>query len=122
MKIHWGRILNAGLIAEIFFVTIWPFILPSDASRPVMAIFVISGSLVFMLVGALWATRILESNFILHGFLVGVVAIAYYIIRTLPSFINGEYQGNYWISALVGHPPKILGGMIGGYIASKIKK
>ena len=74
-----------------------------------------------MLVGALWVGRGIESRFILHGFLVGVVAIVYYVIRSLPDALGGEYPMNYWLAALYGHTPKLLGGIVGGYVAGRRK-
>jgi hypothetical protein len=85
------------------------------------SVVVIGGCFVFMLVGALWVGRKIEARFILHGFLVGVVAVVYYFIRSLPDVISGEYPMNYWEAAVGGHTPKLLGGIVGGYIAGKLK-
>lgn len=122
MKINWGRILNAGLVAEILLILIYQFIVQLYGRGMVAAVFVIAGCFVFMLVGALWVGRKIESRYILHGFLVGIVAVIYYVVRTLPDVVSGQYVENYWLSALAGHTPKILGGMLGGYLAGRQKK
>jgi len=84
-------------------------------------IYVAVGSFVFMLVGALWLGQKIESRFVLHGFLVGVVAIVYYVIRSLPDALSGQYPVNYLLGVLIGHPPKLLGGIVGGYLAGRRK-
>ena len=122
MKINWGRALNAGLVAEILLLLIYEFVVRLYGRGLVTSVIVIGGSFVFMLLGALWVGRKIESRFILHGFLVGVMAIAYYVIRSLPVVFDGEYPMNYWLAALYGHTPKLLGGIVGGYIAGRLRK
>jgi putative membrane protein (TIGR04086 family) len=121
MKIHWGRVLNAGLIAEILLLLIYQLIVQLFGRGTTSGLVVIVGCFVFMLVGALWVGRKIKSRFILHGFLVGVVAVVYYVIRSLPDAISGQYPMNYWEAAFWGHTPKLLGGIVGGYIAGKLK-
>jgi len=121
MEINWGRVLNAGLVIEILFIGLYQIFaaLHGEADQA-NYIFVVIGSFVFMLLGALWVARKIESRFILHGFLVGAVAVMYYVIRSLPDAISGQYQ-NYLQWAIIGHTPKLLGGIVGGYIAGKRK-
>ena len=120
MKIDWGRVLNAGLIAEILLIVVFQIIVALYSNSNAANLTMILGSFIFMLVGALWVGQKIESRFILHGFLVGIVAVVYYVIRTLPDVLSGEYA-NYWVIALWGHTPKLLGGIVGGYIAGKLK-
>ncbi|MBN2318324.1 MAG: TIGR04086 family membrane protein [Acidobacteria bacterium] len=122
MKINWGRVLNAGLVAEILLLLVYEFVVRLYGRGTASTVIVIGGCFIFMLVGALWAGRKIESRFILHGFLVGVVATAYYVIRSLPVVYDGEYPMNYWLAAVYGHTPKLLGGIVGGYIAGRLKK
>ena len=120
MKIDWGRVLNAGLIAEILLIVVFQIIVALYSNSNAANLTMILGSFIFMLVGALWVGQKIESRFILHGFLVGIVAVVYYVIRTLPDVLSGEYA-NYWVIALWGHTPKLLGGIVGGYIAGRRK-
>jgi putative membrane protein (TIGR04086 family) len=122
MKINWGRVLNAGLIAEILLIGLYQIFASLHGNfDQANYIFVVVGSFVFMLVGALWVGQKIESRFVLHGFLVGVVAIVYYVIRSLPDALSGQYPVNYWLGVLIGHPPKLLGGIVGGYLARRRK-
>jgi len=124
MKIHWSRILNAGLVAEILFVFLYEFIryfTDIETIRIFVVIYIVFGGFVVMAIATLWVARKIESHFILHGVLVGAVAIVAYILATV--FTEAfEPDTNYWFRALVGHPPKILGGMLGGYLVGRIKK
>jgi len=121
MKINWGRVVNAGLVLEILGIGVYQIFaaLHGEADQADF-IFVVVVCFVFMLVGALWVGRKIESRFILHGLLVGVVATIYYVIRSLPDVLSGQYE-NYIQWAIIGHTPKILGGIVGGYIAGKLK-
>ena len=121
MKINWGRILNAGLIAEILLLLIYQLIVQLLGRGTASNLVVLVGCFVFMLIGALWVGRKIDSRYVLHGFLVGVVAVVYYVIRSLPDVISGEYPMNYWEAAIGGHTPKLLGGIVGGYISGKLK-
>ena len=49
-----------------------------------------------------------------------VVAVVYYVIRSLPDALSGQYP-DYLRWFIIGHTPKILGGLVGGYIAGKRK-
>ena len=121
MKINWGRVVNAGLVAEILLLLVYEFVVQLYGRGTASDVVVIGGCFLFMLLGALWVGRKIESRFVLHGFLVGVVAIVYYVIRSLPVVFRGEYPMNYWLAFVYGHTPKILGGLVGGYIAGKLK-
>jgi hypothetical protein len=122
MKINWGRVVNAGLVAEILLLGVDSIFNSLRGKLDLITyVFVVIGSFVFMLVGALWVARKIESRFILHGFLVGVVAIVYYVIQSLDEVLSGQYS-NYLQWFIIGHSPKLLGGIVGGYIAGKLKK
>ena len=81
-RIQWIRVLIGGFLAE---ASVFAIVIP---------IFMISGqhalvyaaplaSLVMCFLFALWVGRRLESGFILHGMLVGVVATLLYVGLTL---------------------------------------
>jgi hypothetical protein len=123
VKINWGGILNAGLVAEILLIGVYQIFAWLHGSFDLANyIFASLGSFVFMLIATLWVSKKIESRFILHGALVGMVAVIYYVIRSLPEYFAGTYAANYWLAVVVGHPPKILGGMLGGFLALRMKK
>jgi len=71
--IHWGRILLGGLLAEVALIlAIVP--LGLRLGDNFLHYTAPPGSFVMCFLGALWVCRRIESHFILHGMLVGVVA------------------------------------------------
>jgi hypothetical protein len=120
MKIHWVRIVVAGLVAELGLLVIYDLLIRLHLDSTVARLLVvIAGSFVFVLLGALWAARKSDAYFVLQGTLVGVAAVVVYILMTLPMVLRGHYPMNYWLAALVGHPPKLLGGVAGGFLAGR---
>jgi hypothetical protein len=121
MNIHWGRIVLAGVLAEIVPLVIYNIVVrPHLGSSLARLAFVGFASFVFMVVGALWVARKIETRFVLHGTLVGVVAVVVYVLVTLPLVVRRQYPMNYWVAAFIGHPPKILGGAAGGFLAGRL--
>ena len=107
-RLHWGRILLGGLLAEgALIVAIVPLGLRLGdkflhyAAPP--------GSFLLCFLGALWACRRIESHFILHGTLVGFVAVLIYVGLTRAQPEPFAY--------IVAHALKLAGGAYGGFVA-----
>src|SRR5260370_3513259 len=77
-RIHWIRVLIAGVLAEasVFVVVIPVFKLSGQHALLFAAP---AASLVMCFLFAVWVGRRLESRFVLHGLLVGVVATLLYL-------------------------------------------
>jgi putative membrane protein (TIGR04086 family) len=105
-KLHWGRILAGGSLAEIaLIVAIVPLGLRlGDAFLHYTAG---PGSFIFCFLGAWWVCRNVESRFVLHGFLVGFVAALFYIALT-------RFQPEP-LAYIIAHVLKLAGGALGGY-------
>jgi len=108
--IHWGRILLGGLLAEAALIlAIVPLGLRFGdnflhyAAPP--------GSFLTCLLGALWVGRRIESRFILHGTLLGVVAALIYVALTRAQPEPFVY--------MVAHALKLAGGACGGFVAQR---
>lgn len=69
------------------------------------------GSFVMCFVAALWVCRRIESHFLLHGTLVGVVAALIYVALT-----HGQPEPFAYI---VAHALKLVGGACGGFAAQR---
>jgi hypothetical protein len=77
-KIHWERILLGGLLAEgalVLAIVPLGLRLGDNFLRYTAG----PGSFLMCFLGALWVCRRIESHFILHGTLVGVVAARIYV-------------------------------------------
>lgn len=106
--IHWGRILLGGLLAEVALIlAIVPLGLRLGGNF--LHYTAPPGSFVMCFLGALWVCRRIESHFILHGTLVGVVAALIYVALTRAQPEPFAY--------IVAHALKLVGGACGGFVA-----
>jgi len=115
MKIHWGRILIAGIVAEGLLAAVYLF--SAQYSILVYRITVSLGGFVLMFFAALWVARTIESRFILHGTLVGLAAIVFYVILTFYATLQGQVPIN--VEYFLAHTIKILGGAAGGFVGGR---
>jgi putative membrane protein (TIGR04086 family) len=110
MKTHWGRILAGGLFAEVaLIVAIVP--LGMRLGEAFLHYTAPPGSFVTCFLAALWVARRIESRFILHGILVGVVAALIYVALTRAQPEPGMY--------IFAHALKLGGGALGGFMAGR---
>ena len=114
-KIRWGRVILAALAAEVLVI-----LLLLAAS----AVFKVSGEVAGYYVAppasaaasflmALWVGRKLESRFVLHGVLVGVVGVVLtggFVFTAKPED-RLVYLGSFGL--------RIVGGYLGGLVAQK---
>ena len=111
-RIHWGRVWIGGFLAEVgIFAVFIPAVLlfgeePARYTVPPAAF-------VMTFLFAVWVGRGIESRFVLHGILVGVVATLLYVGLTLAQPEPLLY--------IVAHGLKILGGAAGARVAGKRK-
>lgn len=120
---RWLRAILGGFLAEVLVLVL---ILPvayavgydlssGDPSSvpPALNAAIVIASFVAPLLLTQWVARSVTSQFVLHGFLVGVTAFAIYMI---PMALSGGTQpAVYWIA----HAMKILGGLTGGMVAAR---
>ena len=108
--IHWGRILLGGLLAEVALIlAIVP--LGLHLGDNFLHYTAPPGSFITCFLGALWVCRRIESHFILHGTLVGVVAALIYLALTRAQPEPFAY--------IVAHGLKLAGGAFGGFVAQR---
>jgi hypothetical protein len=50
-----------------------------------------------MLIGGLWIAHKIESRFVLHGVLAGIVANVLFVIYLFPWILRDQLPGEYWI-------------------------
>jgi hypothetical protein len=108
IRIHWARVLIGGFLAEAsVFATVIPVFMIWGQHALLYA--APSASLVMCFLFALWVGRRLESGFVVHGMLIGLVATLLYVGLTLARPEPFAY--------VVAHALKILGGAGGGAFA-----
>lgn len=109
-RIHWGRVVIGGLLAEVVLIlAIVP--LGLRLGETFLHYAAPPGSFLTCFGAALWVTRRVQSRFILHGVLVGVVAALIYIGLTRAHPEPLVY--------VVAHGLKVLGGGCGGFVAGR---
>ena len=109
-RIYWIRILLGGLFAEVALIlAIVP--LGMRLGDSFLHYTAPPGSFLMCFLGALWAGRRIESRFILHGTLVGVVAALIYVALTRAQPEPFPY--------IVAHALKLVGGACGGFAAQR---
>jgi putative membrane protein (TIGR04086 family) len=109
-KIHWGRILLGGLSAEVaLIVAIVP--LGLRLGENFLHYAASPGSFATCFLAASWVSRRIESRFVLHGTLVGVVAALIYVALTRAHPEPFAY--------LLAHALKLAGGACGGFVAQQ---
>jgi len=118
----WGRIALGGFLVELLLMalTVPIFMWGTEAGVLFLGVF---GSLVASFLFGLWVARRAASRHVLHGVLVGVVAMLIYgvIFMVASRFAPPEQQtaSQPLLYYVVGHGFKLLGGGLGGVVAAR---
>ncbi len=110
VQMHWVRILTGGFLAELLLILIVIPISMKFGQTPLLYVAPV-GSLVTCFLFAWWVGSRIESRFILHGVLVGVVATFIYIVLTRARPEPFAY--------VIAHVLKLGGGAAGGLVAGR---
>jgi hypothetical protein len=110
VKIHWVRILIGGCLAEALLILLVIPVALKWGQHPLLYL-APAGSLVFCFLFGFWVGRGVKSQFVLHGLLVGAVAVAIYLALT-------RLQPEPW-AYIVAHGLKLVGGASGGWLAGR---
>jgi hypothetical protein len=113
-KIHWVRAIATGILAELaVFAIVFP-VLHFFGQRAFLASILIASALMPFLF-AIWLCHRVESQFVLHGALVGLVAALFYTGLALGL---GQTQPLLY---KIAHVLKVVGGACGGLVAARQK-
>jgi hypothetical protein len=109
-RLRWERVMVGGFSAELaVFAIVFP-VLHFFGQRAFLASILLA-SFAMPFIFALWVGRRVESHFILHGLLVGVVAVLVYMIVAW-----GHPQPLLY---KIAHGLKLVGGLLGGVMAAR---
>ena len=109
-RVHWGRVLWGGFLAELLvFAIVFPVLYLFGQPAFLASILIASAAMPFVF--AYWVGRRIESRFVLHGALVGLVATLIYT-----AIAWGQPQPLLY---KIAHGLKIAGGMAGGALAGR---
>ena len=111
-QLRWGRVLVGGFLAELLvFAIVFPVRYVFGQRAFLASILIASAVMPFIF--AVWVGRRVESRFVLHGALVGVVATLIYM-----GLAWGQPQPLLY---RIAHGLKVVGGMAGGVVTSRRK-
>ena len=110
--IHWIRAAIGGVLAEL---AVFAIVFPARSlfGQRAFLVSIVIASAVMPFVFALWVCRRVESRFVLHGALVGVVAALFYL-----ALAWGQPQPLLY---RIAHGLKVVGGVAGGLVAARRK-
>ena len=127
-KVHWGRIVIAGFLSEVAVLAIFFLLLISatlagvpEIARPMSTLAYMDAmlsSFVMVFLFSLWVGKRIESGFVLHGTLVGVVGILLFTIMWVATTRSLAQPPVY----VVAHLLKVLGGITGGVVVERRKR
>jgi uncharacterized membrane protein HdeD (DUF308 family) len=107
-RLHWVRVLIGGVLAELaVFAIVFPVL--HFFGQTAFLASILAASLLMPFLFALWVDRRVESHFVLHGLLVGLVAVLVYLIVA-----RGQPEPLLY---KVAHGLKLVGGMLGGVLS-----
>ena len=113
MGVRWGRVLAGGFLAELLvFAVVFPVQYFFGQTAFLASVLIASAVMPFIL--ALWVGRRIESRFVLHGALVGLVAALIYTGLAWGQPQRLLYQ--------ISHAFKVAGGALGGAVAARRKQ
>jgi hypothetical protein len=112
-ELRWGRVLLGGLLAELLvFAIVFPVLYLFGQRAFLASILIASAAMPFIF--AVWVGQRIESRFVLHGALVGLVAALVYM-----GLAWGQPQPLLY---KIAHGLKVIGGAAGGVVASRRKR
>jgi hypothetical protein len=130
MKINWKRVVIAGIWSELVLLAIW--LTARKYAGSAFVIIAVLDEIGLMFLGGLWAARKIESRFVLHGVLVGLVAnilfialTAFYALilltptRDIPNthLLIGIVKASYFMGTV-----KMLASAAGAYVGGRRRK
>jgi hypothetical protein len=127
-QVHWGRIVVAGFLSEVAVFAIFFLLLIAatlagvpDVAKPMSTldyIDAIMSSFLMVFLFSLWVGKRIESLFVLHGTLVGVVGILLFTIMWVGTTGSLSQPRVY----VLAHFLKILGGITGGLLVERRRR
>ncbi len=108
-RLHWVRVLIGGAGAELaVFAVVFPVL--HFFGQTAFLASILAASLLMPLLFALWVNRRVETHFLLHGFLVGLVAALVYVLLAWGQPEPLLYK--------IAHGLKLVGGILGGALSA----
>jgi hypothetical protein len=124
-RIHWGLVLLAGFLAEVGMLVLFFIFLAAAAlagvpelARPESTFDLINAMVsgfLLMCLFTLWASRRIETGFVLHGALIGLTGALLFTMLIVVLSGSPAQHPLYFVA----HGLKIVGGITGGIVANR---
>jgi hypothetical protein len=127
-RIHWKWVVVASLLAEATVIAIFFLLLLAataagvpEIARPMSTLDYIDAmvsSFVMVFLFTLWVGKRIDSAFVTHGVLIGVLGILLFTVMWIATTRSLAQPLLY----IVAHALKVVGGISGGLVAEKRKR
>lgn len=114
MNIQWLRILITAVALELLYGFYLIGLL--DSAEQAYTILGIASVFAFMMLGGFWIGMKARSHPVLQAGLVGLAAVLFYTVLTIPVMLGGELPVT--VPFLLNHLAKVLGGVCGGLLST----
>ena len=118
-RLLWGRAILYGLVIEAILIVIFIVGLALGMPAGLDTVIAVAGSFVLPLLFASILGRQLQGRFVLHGILIGGSAFAIFMAINGIGRIFQPDAGPQPVAYWIAHALKIIGGALGGAIASR---
>jgi len=123
MKIHWKRILVAGIWSELLLLAI--YLSARRFAGPAFFFIAFSAVVGTMFLAGLWTARTIKARFLFHGVLVGIAANTVYVLLretmagNVPSISPIESWGRFFTLVIFKTLVCSAGAYAGGRLGTK---
>ncbi|HEU4620495.1 MAG TPA: TIGR04086 family membrane protein [Gammaproteobacteria bacterium] len=116
-KVRWGAALIGAFLSEAIMIAL---VIPLQRyGQDAITIMALIGSFLLPMLFGIWVGRRAQTHYVLNGFLVGAFAVVIYLATTEAARRFGPPQPPQPFAYTIAHGLKLLGGALGGFIASR---
>jgi putative membrane protein (TIGR04086 family) len=117
LRIRWGAVVLSAVLTEVIMIA---FVIPLQPyGQTPLTVVALTGSFLLPLLFAIWVGRRAQNRFVLHGLLIGACAVLIYLALGELGRRFGPPQDPQPFAYTIAHGLKLLGGALGGVIASR---
>jgi len=117
LGIRWGAVVLSAVLTEAVMIAL---AIPLQRyGQDAVTALALTGSFLLPLLFAIWVGRRAQNRFVLHGLLIGAFGILIYVGLSEAARRFGPPQPPQPFAYTIAHGLKLLGGALGGFIASR---
>lgn len=118
LGIRWGAVILSAVLTETVMIAL---VIPLQPyGQTPITVMALIGSFLLPLLFAIWVGRRAQTRFVVHGVLIGAFAALIYLALGEAARLFGPPQPPQPFAYTIAHGLKLLGGALGGVIASRL--